>query len=33
MTKLFNNIVSAALLGLGVLPIVALSQAHAATWF
>jgi hypothetical protein len=33
MTKLFNNILSAALLTLGALPVLALSQAQAATWF
>jgi len=33
MTKLFNNILSAALLSLGALPILALSQAQAANLF
>jgi hypothetical protein len=33
MTKLFNNILSAALLALGALPVLALSQANAATFF
>lgn len=33
MSKFFNNLLSAALLGLGALPVLALSQANAATWF
>lgn len=33
MTKFFNNLLSAALLGLGALPMLALSQAQAGSLF
>ena len=33
MSKLFSNVLSAALLALGALPLIALSTAHAAPIF
>lgn len=33
MNKFFNNVLSAAMLGLAALPVLALSTAHAANIF
>jgi hypothetical protein len=31
MSKFFNSVISASLIGLGALPMIALSAAHAST--